>query len=227
MAGISTHAGKFSRNRRELRLLRVLLGRIVRDTVRKGRGSDLDRVFHEPLARARQIRSWVQRRQGFKIDPFHAPQLECVGKGKARQPSEFAVKASINTTHRRWRGRQFVLHAISLPAIPMAAIIWPARSAIPRRSPADRSSGCSSTRHTVAATEPIQAGSPAPAWPVAWSASTRVSCGADQRSRPPSATSRTMPPWTLLSQGATSEATNVVLSALGSNLRLIFKWFRA
>ena len=41
-----------------------------------------------------------------------------IGKGKARQPYEFGVKASIVTTNRRAPGGQFVLHATSLPGNP-------------------------------------------------------------------------------------------------------------
>jgi IS5 family transposase len=118
MAGRYAHAKQFNRYRRELRLLRVRLGRLVRDIARKVRGTDLEMVFHEPLARARQIRSQEQRQRGFKLYSFHAPEVECIGKGKARQPYEFGVKASIVTTNRRAPGGQFVLHATSLPGNP-------------------------------------------------------------------------------------------------------------
>ena len=118
MAGRYAHAKQFNRYRRELRLLRVRLGRIVRDIARKVRGSTLEAVFHEPLARARQICSQEQRQRGFKVYSFHAPEVECIGKGKARQPYEFGVKASIVTTNRRAPGGQFVLHARSLPGNP-------------------------------------------------------------------------------------------------------------
>jgi IS5 family transposase len=76
MAGRYAHAKQFNRYRRELRLLRVRLGRIVRDIARKVRGTDLEMVFHDPLARARQIRSQEQRQRGFKIYSFHAPEVE-------------------------------------------------------------------------------------------------------------------------------------------------------
>jgi transposase, IS5 family len=118
MAGRYAHAKQFNRHRRELRLLRVRLGRIVRDITRKVRGSELEAVFHEPLTRARQIRSQEQRQRGYKIYSFHAPEVECIGKGKARAPYEFGVKASIVTTNRRAPGGQFVLHARSLPGNP-------------------------------------------------------------------------------------------------------------
>jgi IS5 family transposase len=101
MAGRYAHAKQFNRYRRELRLLRFRLGRIIRDIARKVVGSGLEEVFHEPLARARQIRSQEQRQRGFKFYSFHAPEVECIGKGKARSPYEFGVKASITTTNRR------------------------------------------------------------------------------------------------------------------------------
>jgi IS5 family transposase len=44
--------------------------------------------------------------------------VECIGKGKARVPYEFGVKASIVTTNRRAPGGQFVLHAKALPGNP-------------------------------------------------------------------------------------------------------------
>src|SRR5262247_4947870 len=94
MAGRYAHAKQFNRYRRELRLLRFRLGRIIRDIARKVVGSGLEEVFHEPLARARQIRSQEQRQRGFKFYSFHAPEVECIGKGKARSPYEFGVKAS-------------------------------------------------------------------------------------------------------------------------------------
>jgi IS5 family transposase len=118
MAGRYAHAKQFNRHRHQLRFLRTRLGRIVRDIARKLRGTDLETVFQEPLARARQIRSQEQRQRGFKIYSFHAPEVECIGKGKARAPYEFGVKALIVTTNRRAPGGQFVLHATSLPGSP-------------------------------------------------------------------------------------------------------------
>ena len=68
--------------------------RIIRDIARNVVGSGVEEVFHEPLARARQIRLQEQRQRGFKFYSFHAPEVECIGKGKARSPYEFGVKAS-------------------------------------------------------------------------------------------------------------------------------------
>jgi IS5 family transposase len=49
---------------------------------------------------------------------FHAPEVECIGKGKASAPYEFGVKVSIVTTNARAPGGQFVLHAKTLPGNP-------------------------------------------------------------------------------------------------------------
>src|SRR6266850_8449541 len=75
---------------------------------------------HSPsrLGRATQIRSQQQRQRGFKLYSFHAPEVECIGKGKAAAPYEFGVKASIVTNNRRAPGGLFVLHARAMPDNP-------------------------------------------------------------------------------------------------------------
>jgi IS5 family transposase len=119
MAGRYAHAKQFKRHRRELRILRSRLGRIIRDIRRKIAGqADIEAVFEWPLARANQIRSQQQRQRGWKLYSFHAPEVECIGKGKASAPYEFGVKASIVTTNARAPGGQFVLHAKALPGNP-------------------------------------------------------------------------------------------------------------
>lgn len=119
MAGRYAHAKQFNRHHRQLRFLRTRLGRLVRDIRRKIRGQDdLQTAFHEPLARAAQIRSQQQRQRGWKLYSFHAPEVECIGKGKARSPYEFGVKVSIVATNRRAPAGQFVLHAKALPGNP-------------------------------------------------------------------------------------------------------------
>ena len=111
------HAKQFNRHRRQLRLLRTRLGRIIRDIRRNiGGKADLEAVFEWPLTRANQIRSQQQRQRGWKLYSFHAPEVECIGKGKASAPYEF--KASIVTTNARAPGGQFVLHAKALPGNP-------------------------------------------------------------------------------------------------------------
>lgn len=119
MAGRYAHAKQFNRHNRELRFLRTRLGRLVRDIGRKIKGNaELESVFAVPLARARQIRSQKQRQRGWKLYSFHAPEVECIGKGKANAPYEFGVKVSVTTTNARAKGGQFVLHAKALPGNP-------------------------------------------------------------------------------------------------------------
>jgi transposase, IS5 family len=119
MAGRYAHAKQFNRHNRELRFLRTRLGRLVRDVTRKIKGNaELESVFAVPLARASQIRSQKQRQRGWKLYSFHAPEVECIGKGKANAPYEFGVKVSVTTTNARAKGGQFILHAKALPGNP-------------------------------------------------------------------------------------------------------------
>jgi IS5 family transposase len=119
MAGRYAHAKQFKRHHREMRFLRTRLGRLVRDIRRKIEGDGaLEDAFAAPLSRADQIRSQRQRQRGWKLYSFHAPEVECIGKGKARAPYEFGVKVSIVTTNARAPGGQFVLHAKALPGNP-------------------------------------------------------------------------------------------------------------
>jgi IS5 family transposase len=112
-------AGRYARHRRELRILRTRLGRLIRDIGRKIAGhQDITAAFALPLARASQIRGQQQRQRGWKLYSFHAPETECIGKGKASAPHEFGVKVSIVTTNARAPGGQFVLHARALPGNP-------------------------------------------------------------------------------------------------------------
>src|SRR3982074_2912635 len=100
MAGRYAHAKQFNRHHREVRFLRTRLGRLIRDIRRKIADHEpVEAVFESPLSRASQIRSQRQRQRGWKLYSFHAPEVECIGKGKARAPYEFGVKVSIVTTN--------------------------------------------------------------------------------------------------------------------------------
>src|SRR5246127_5036751 len=100
MAGRYAHAKQFRRHQRQLRILRSRLGRIIREIRRKIEGQPArEQTFALRLGRASQIRSQQQRQRGWKLYSFHAPEVECIGKGKASAPYEFGVKASIVTTN--------------------------------------------------------------------------------------------------------------------------------
>jgi IS5 family transposase len=119
MAGRYAHAKQFKRCNRELRLLRTRLGRLIRDIRRKIDGDEqLEKVFALPLSKAIQIRRQRQQQRGWKLYSWHAPETECIGKGKAHRPYEFGVKVSIATTNRRAKAGRFVVHAKTLPGNP-------------------------------------------------------------------------------------------------------------
>ncbi|MET4234924.1 hypothetical protein ABIA85_008231, partial [Bradyrhizobium sp. LA6.10] len=119
MAGRYAHAKQFGRHQRQLGILRNRLGRIIRDIRHKIEDQPaLQEAFALPLGRPSQIRSQQQRQRGWKLYSFHAPEVECIGKGKASAPYEFGMKASIVTNNRRAPGGLFVLHASSLPENP-------------------------------------------------------------------------------------------------------------
>ena len=54
------------------------------------------------------------REEAKKIYSLHAPEVECIGKGKAHMPYEFGVKVSLATTLKHAKGGQFALHAAAL-----------------------------------------------------------------------------------------------------------------
>ncbi|WP_108840489.1 transposase [Xanthomonas fragariae] len=85
--------------RRVLRRQRTVLGRLMRDIQRK-----LDQVNTGVRER---IAVWLERAQRLytqrpkdkqKLYALHAPEVECIGKGKARQAYEFGVKVGIAVT---------------------------------------------------------------------------------------------------------------------------------
>jgi transposase, IS5 family len=53
-----------------------------------------------------------------RVFSLHAPEVECIGKGKAHQPYEFGVKVSVATTLSHSKGGQFIVHAKALPGKP-------------------------------------------------------------------------------------------------------------
>lgn len=113
------HAKPFKRANRALRSVRTFLGRVFRDIVRKTKGDErLGRIFAEPLSLAFRVRHQRQNERGRKIYSLHAPEIECIGKGKAHRPYEFGVKVSVATTLVRSKGGQFIAHVKTLPGNP-------------------------------------------------------------------------------------------------------------
>jgi IS5 family transposase len=113
------HAKQFKRANRALRSIRTMLGRVIRDITRKiGGRRELADALALPLALARRVKDQRQRQRGRKLYSLHAPEVECIGKGKAHKPYEFGVKVSVATPLKRCRGGQFVAHAKALPGNP-------------------------------------------------------------------------------------------------------------
>jgi IS5 family transposase len=120
------HAKQFKRANRALRTLRTYLGRVTRDIVRRIKGDGaLEEVFGLPLMLARRVREQRQNQRGSKVYSLHAPEVECIGKGKAHRPYElmaWTTPASCGTIAKR-AGRQEDVPCQRAPS-PSSASTW-------------------------------------------------------------------------------------------------------
>lgn len=108
------HARQYKRLRRETKRLKTWLGRVVRDIERKiADQPDQQAVFSHELALAHRLLK-QQRHDKRKLYSLHAPEVECMSKGKVRKPYEFGVKVSVATTLRS----NFVLASHAMPGNP-------------------------------------------------------------------------------------------------------------
>lgn len=111
-AGGYAHARQFKRLRKVLRRQRTILGIVIRETRRKlaDRLQSGEHNTQAPdvltlnsmntwLERAERIRS-QQPKSKNKLYALHAPEVECISKGKARKPYEFGVKVGMVVTHK-------------------------------------------------------------------------------------------------------------------------------
>jgi IS5 family transposase len=116
-AGGYAHAKQFKRLRKTVKRQRTILGVVMRVVQRK---LDADKAAvaaggasaHESaspktisdltmwLARAERIRTQQSNTKN-KLYALHAPEVECISKGKARNPYEFGVKVSLAVTHKQ------------------------------------------------------------------------------------------------------------------------------
>ena len=93
------HAKQFKRLRRILRRQRTILGRLLRDVQRKGDAGQ-QTVLSPWLGRIERLQRQTPKDQS-KLYALHAPEVECIGKGKARNPYEFGVKVGLAVTARQ------------------------------------------------------------------------------------------------------------------------------
>jgi IS5 family transposase len=99
--------------RKHTKKLKTYLGRVIRDIDRKLLEQKRTEAWRQALRLARQIYR-QQRGDANKIYSVHAPDTECIAKGKLRKPFEFGHKVSLVTTARE----QWVLGALALPGRP-------------------------------------------------------------------------------------------------------------
>ncbi len=108
------HARQYKRMRREIKRLKIWLGRVVRDIDRQLKERPgLAEYFTDELQLARQLLAQTRHSKN-KLYSLHAPEVECIAKGKTKRPYEFGVKVSIATTLKS----NFVLSSHALPGNP-------------------------------------------------------------------------------------------------------------
>lgn len=94
------HARQMKRAARMTRKLKTYLGRVVRDIERKaGRYGDplSQQLLHQQLQLAYRLLAQTRTSKN-KLYSIHAPEVECIAKGKAHKRYEFGCKASFVTT---------------------------------------------------------------------------------------------------------------------------------
>jgi IS5 family transposase len=108
---------QFKRLRKTVKRQRTILGVVMREVQRKldaqvqavATGGQPEREPLGPTALG-ELQMWLQRAERIrtqqrhdknKLYALHAPEVECIGKGKARKPYEFGVKVSLAATHKQ------------------------------------------------------------------------------------------------------------------------------
>lgn len=112
------HAKQMKRAKKSEKKLNTYLGRIIRDIERKIEGNEqLKEKFFISLHKAKRILN--QRKEDKeKLYSWHAPEVECIAKGKADKPYEFGCKVSLITNVNPAAAGHFVLHTAALHGRP-------------------------------------------------------------------------------------------------------------
>ena len=98
MQGRYAHAKQMKRAGKETKKLKNYLGRITRELRRKT-GASLSPALDELLCLSEQLLG-QQREDKNKLYSCHAPEVECIAKGKAHKRYEFGCKVSVAATSR-------------------------------------------------------------------------------------------------------------------------------
>lgn len=100
-AGRYAHARQFRRMRKVIKRQRTIVGKLLREMGRKLADVSISQEhlgkLHDLMGRCERIRSQQPKDKG-KLYALHAPEVECIAKGKARTPYEFGVKAVLAVT---------------------------------------------------------------------------------------------------------------------------------
>jgi IS5 family transposase len=99
--------------RKHTKKLRTYLGRVLRDIERKLPQEKRSESWQQALALARRIFR-QQRGEPDRIYSVHAPETQCIAKGKLRKPYEFGHKVGLVTTAKG----QFVVGAVAFSQRP-------------------------------------------------------------------------------------------------------------
>lgn len=97
MQGRYRHARQMKRSAREIRALRVMMGRVKRDLDRKTKGMERSQKLQGLLDLSERL--YRQKRDDKnKIYSLHCPEVECIAKGKAHKKYEFGCKVGFVTS---------------------------------------------------------------------------------------------------------------------------------
>lgn len=89
------HARQMKRAKKELRKLKTYLGRVMRDIIRKVPNPDTE--LSNLLFLAKRLLQ-QKREDKNKLYSLHAPEVECIAKGKSKAKYEFGCKVAVATT---------------------------------------------------------------------------------------------------------------------------------
>lgn len=93
-----SHAKQMKRAKKETKRLKTYLGRVLRDIERKC--EEGNEKLQEMLELAKRLYEQKQNDKG-KLYSIHAPEVECIAKGKAHKRYEFGCKVAVVSTSRR------------------------------------------------------------------------------------------------------------------------------
>jgi transposase, IS5 family len=107
-------AQQMKRAQKQFKLVRRYLGCVYRDIKRQLKNSpELEVYFSDLLEKSERLLA-QKRTDKNKIYSLHAPEVECIAKGKVQKRFEFGVKTGIATTHKS----NFVVGIKALPGNP-------------------------------------------------------------------------------------------------------------